>query len=51
MSGNVIDEIKTLEYDDRDTSNKYVQYAYYKPGLRRPILYFPFQPLVFHKLV
>lgn len=51
MSGNVIDEIQTLDYNDDDTSNKYVQYAYYKTGLRRPILYYPFQPLLYHKII
>ena len=51
MSRNVVDEIKTLRYDDTETSNKYVQYAYYKSGMRRPILYYPFQPVCYHPIV
>ena len=51
MSRNVVDEIKTLRYDDTETSNKYVQYAYYKSGMRRPILYYPFQPVCYHPTV
>ena len=51
LPSNVRDEIENLEYDDRETSNKYVQYAYYKPGMKRPILYYPFQPVCYHNII
>ena len=50
MSKNTVDEIKSLDYDDRKISEKLVQYAYFKPGMRRPILYYPFQPICYHQL-